>query len=109
MQPTHVVVDTSGGYTWAFDADGKPFVEATAGRFAVARNSEMKPPFQTYRVFALTPADPFVVSDSWELDHEGRVTVLGRFPDEQSAAEFIGGLYAHEDGRYNLDGPADDW
>lgn len=59
MQPTHVVVDTRDGHTWATGEDGKPMVAATAGRFAVKLNDELPRKRQTYRVFALVPADPF--------------------------------------------------
>jgi len=101
MQPTHVVVDTRDGHTWAVGEDGQPMVEATAGRFAARRNSELPRERQTYRVFRLIQEDPFTV-------HSGAV-LLGRFPDEQAAAEFISTLRGHETGRYDLTGPADDW
>jgi len=109
MQPTHVVVDTRDGYTWFMGEDGRPMVEATAGRFATKRNDELPRERQTYRVFALVPADPFVVSDSGDLQTGRMARTLGRFPTEQGAAEYISTLPEHETGRYNLDGPADDW
>jgi hypothetical protein len=34
---------------------------------------------------------------------------MGQFASEQAAAEFIGTLPGHLDGRYGLDGPPDDW
>jgi hypothetical protein len=102
MQPTHVVVDTRDGMTWAVGEDGQPMIEATAGRFAVKRNSELPPERRTYRVFRLIQEDPFTV-------HDGAGTLLRRFPDEQAAAEFISGRPGHEYGLFDLTGPADDW
>lgn len=53
MQPTHVVVDTRDGYTWAFDADAKPFTYHTASKFADVRNSERKPETPPFKLFRL--------------------------------------------------------
>lgn len=47
--PTHVVYDNAGaGYLFYKDGDGELFTAATAHRFAVKRNRELKRP--TYRV-----------------------------------------------------------
>lgn len=100
-QPTHVVVDTRDGHTWAVGEDGQPMNAATAGRFAVRRNDELPRERQTYRVFHLVPDDPFVVGTGY--------VILGRFPTEELAAEYISTLPEHETGRYDLTGPADDW
>jgi len=54
---------------------------------------------------------PYVVSDSKNavVGDPGSVPILGRFRTEPEAAAFISTLPEHETGRYNLDGPADDW
>jgi hypothetical protein len=58
---------------------------------------------------------PYVVTDD-TLNEQGgpvqpgeQVKVMGQFASEQAAAEFIGTLPGHLDGRYGLDGPPDDW
>src|SRR5581483_12449060 len=53
MEPTHVVVDTRDGYTWAKDGHGQPLTEETAAQMAQAYNDEMKPEYRTYQVFKL--------------------------------------------------------
>jgi len=54
---SHVVVDTSHGYTFTTSADGKLFTLVTALRFARQRNADMKPEHRTYKVFQLTPVE----------------------------------------------------
>jgi hypothetical protein len=51
----------------------------------------------------------FVVSDDKDVRPGEQSLFLGDFDTEQEAAEFISTLPEHETGRYNLDGPADDW
>jgi hypothetical protein len=55
IYPTHVVVDTRDGFTWARDGDGTPFTEGTARAFTAQRNAELAEPGRTYRTFALLP------------------------------------------------------
>lgn len=50
---THVVVDTTDGWTFWKDENGKLFNEQSATAFAEARNAEMKPQYRSYKVFRL--------------------------------------------------------
>lgn len=54
--PSHVVVDTRGGYVFRSDASGELFDLPRAEAFAELRNREMRPERRSYRVFALTRA-----------------------------------------------------
>jgi hypothetical protein len=51
--PTHVVVDTIDGYVFKGDSLGDLFNQERATAFAAVRNAELKPEFQSYKVFAL--------------------------------------------------------
>jgi hypothetical protein len=65
VHSSHIVVDTIDGYTFRSDADGHLFTRDSAHAFADRRNSEMKPQFQSYRVYRLTldrPDQPGVIS-----------------------------------------------
>jgi len=52
--PTHVVVDTRDGYTFARDHRGALFTAETAREMADLRDAELHRDFRTYKVFALT-------------------------------------------------------
>ena len=58
----YVVVDNaySEGYVFAHDHDGKAFTDETAQDFARVRNSERKPEYQTYAVYALSYRPPYL-------------------------------------------------
>jgi len=51
--PPYVVVDTIDGYVFTNDGTGKFTTKDRAFLFAGRRNKEMKPEYQTYKVFRL--------------------------------------------------------
>jgi hypothetical protein len=53
--PTHIVIDTRDGWTWARDVDGHPFTETTATLYAALLNDNSKPEYRTYIVAVVTP------------------------------------------------------
>lgn len=60
MMPTHVVVDTTNGYTFKNGSDGVLFDQRHATAFAAQRNADLKPAYRgAYQVFRLVdPVDP---------------------------------------------------
>jgi hypothetical protein len=57
--PTHVVVDTLDGYTFAHDGSGVLFDGPRAAAYAEARNNEQNPGFKSYQVFYLADVPTF--------------------------------------------------
>ena len=55
MMPTHIVIDTRDGWTWARDRDGHPFTEATATTFRDLLNGDLKPERRTFIMAAVVP------------------------------------------------------
>jgi hypothetical protein len=55
--PAYVVVDTIDGMVFTNDGTAKfdDFGKERAFKFADTRNKEMKPEYQTYRVYRLVP------------------------------------------------------
>jgi hypothetical protein len=53
--PTHIVIDTRDGWTWARDRDGHPFTETTATTFRDAMNEVANPAKRTYVMAAVVP------------------------------------------------------
>jgi hypothetical protein len=103
--------DDAGSYSWCVFPVGKVgvFEAIQADDFEAAKAAAEE------ALRAAFDGTPYVVTDS-TLNEQGapiglgqQVKVLGRFPTEQAAAEFIETLPGHADGRYSLDGPPDDW
>lgn len=63
----------------------------------------------TAEALAEYEAGPYVVSDSKGVPAGGTVPVLRSFGTEGEAAAYISALPEALTGRYNLDGPADDY
>jgi hypothetical protein len=53
--PTHIVIDTRDGWTWARDRDGNPFTEETATTFYHQMNDDSRFDHRTYIMAAVTP------------------------------------------------------
>lgn len=53
--PTHIVIDTTDGWTWARDRNGNPFTDETAHAWAKLLNDERKPERRTFIVAVVTP------------------------------------------------------
>lgn len=70
--PTHVVVDTIDGYTWAKDMRGESFTQLTATGFARAMNQTRKPGHKTYALFRLVP-EYSLEHGQYTLSDDGKV------------------------------------
>jgi hypothetical protein len=53
--PTHIVIDTRDGWTWARDRNGNPFTEGTATVFRNLLNDSGNTEGRTYVMAAVTP------------------------------------------------------
>jgi hypothetical protein len=103
--------DEAGSYSWCIYPVGVPgtYRNIQADSFEAAKAAAER------ALRAASDGLPYVVTDSTLNEQDGpledgqREKVLGRFATEDAAAEFIGTLPGHLDGRYNLDGPPDDW
>lgn len=95
MMPTHVVVDTTDGYTFKNGSDGVLFDQRHATAFAAQRNADLKPAYRgAYQVFRLVdPVDPEQdnqLYDEWRA--KSGYVVEGFAREDLARAAFLAGL-----------------
>lgn len=66
---------------------------------------------ENHALVVVINSDPAVIYADYRryFVSDSKSDMLRAFDTENEAADFIGTLPEHEEGRYNLDGPADDW